>query len=210
VRPGWWLCFRFPVENFLGQYGPFCRCFSALDAAPNIAPRAGTAGANAMADVFRYIVVDSLDASAPKIRFVPEAGSAGVFKKALPPLTVGISKSQLQKVWHTNTVVSNVYFDMETETQGWLAVSHTRTAGHYIGSIPALKGTLRRLGPPTHPGGWFPVRAVIQAVSVNTQHLNSVERADADVLPLRFLTGRQLDWAPTAPIPECLLPTGCR
>jgi hypothetical protein len=109
-----------------------------------------------MAAVFRYIVVDSLDASAPKIRFVPEAGSAGVFKKALPPLTVGISKSQLQKVWHTTTVVSNVYFDMETETQGWLAVSHTRTAGHYIGSIPALKGTLRRVGPPTHPGGWFP------------------------------------------------------
>jgi hypothetical protein len=96
-----------------------------------------------MAAVFRYIVVDSLDASAPKIRFVPEAGSAGVFKKALPPLTVGISKSQLQKVWHTTTVVSNVYFDMETETQGWL------------GGIPHA---LRCMHPATRPGcrwcGW--------------------------------------------------------
>ena len=68
-----------------------------------------------MADVFRYIVVDSLDASAPKIRFVPEAGSAGVFKKALPPLTVGISKSQLQKVWHRGLLVAGAGVPRTTE-----------------------------------------------------------------------------------------------
>ena len=53
--------------------------------------------------------------------------------------------------------------------------------------------------------------AVIQAGSVNTRHLNSVDRDDADVSCLSAVfTGRQLGSAPTAPIPECLLPTGCR
>jgi hypothetical protein len=86
-----------------------------------------------------------------------------------------------------------------------------REATHVSGASAALKKIPRRLEPPTYPGELFPACAVIQPVPVHAQHLNSVDRDDADVSCLyAVFAGRQLDWAPTAPIPEYLLPTGCR